>query len=65
MAVALVILAFANTTMMLTIAAVVMGAGFGAYTAVDLAMISLVLPRPEDRAKDLGVVNIANALPQV
>jgi MFS family permease len=62
---ALVILAFARDVGMVTVAAVVMGAGFGAYTAVDLALISRVLPRPEDRAKDLGVVNIANALPQV
>jgi MFS family permease len=64
-AAALVILAFARDTGMVTVAAIVMGAGFGAYTAVDLALISRVLPRPEDRAKDLGVVNIANALPQV
>jgi MFS family permease len=62
---ALVILAFARDVGMVTVAAIVMGAGFGAYTAVDLALISRVLPRPEDRAKDLGVVNIANALPQV
>ncbi len=64
-ATSLVILAFARDVGMVTVAAVVMGAGFGAYTAVDLALISRVLPRPEDRAKDLGVVNIANALPQV
>lgn len=62
---ALVILAFARDLGAVTVAAVVMGAGFGAYTAVDLALISRVLPRPEDRAKDLGVVNIANTLPQV
>jgi MFS family permease len=59
MAVSLVILAFTSDVFMLSIAAAVMGAGFGAYTAVDLAMISLVLPRPEDRSKDLGIVNIA------
>ncbi len=64
-AAALVILAFARDITMVTLAALVMGAGFGAYTAVDLALISRVLPRPEDRAKDLGVINIANALPQV
>jgi MFS family permease len=64
-AASLVILAFSRDIGMVTLAAVVMGAGFGAYTAVDLALISRVLPRPEDRAKDLGVVNIANALPQV
>lgn len=65
MAASLLLLAFARDTTSVTIAAAVMGAGFGAYTAVDLALISRVLPRPEDRAKDLGVVNIANALPQV
>lgn len=64
-AASLVILAMARDTGMVTLAAIVMGAGFGAYTAVDLALISRVLPRAEDRAKDLGVVNIANTLPQV
>jgi MFS family permease len=64
-AAALVILAFSRDVGMVTVAAIVMGAGFGSYTAVDLALISRVLPRPEDLAKDLGVVNIANALPQV
>jgi MFS family permease len=43
----------------------VLGIGFGAYTAVDFALITEVLPDAADRAKDLGVINIANALPQV
>ena len=47
------------------IAAAVMGFGFGIYTSVDFALITQVLPGAEDRAKDLGVINIANALPQV
>ena len=46
-------------------AAVLMGVGFGIYTSVDFALITQVLPGAEDRAKDLGVINIANALPQV
>ncbi len=46
-------------------AAVLMGIGYGIYTAVDFALITQVLPGAEDRAKDLGVINIANALPQV
>ena len=33
--------------------------------AVDFALITQVLPGAADRAKDLGVINIANALPQV
>ena len=46
-------------------AAVLMGVGYGIYTSVDFALITQVLPGAEDRAKDLGVINIANALPQV
>jgi MFS family permease len=46
-------------------AAVVMGCAYGIYTAVDFALITQVLPAAIDRAKDLGVINIANALPQV
>lgn len=46
-------------------AAVLMGVGYGSYTSVDFALITQVLPGAEDRAKDLGVINIANALPQV
>ena len=46
-------------------AAVILGIGFGAYQAVDFAMITQVLPAARDRGKDLGVINIANAMPQV
>jgi len=38
------------------------GLGFGVYMAVDLALVADVLPG-EDNAKDLGVLNIAGALP--
>ena len=64
-AAAIVVLAFARTQGTATIAAAIMGAGFGAYTAVDLALISRVLPSAGDRARDLGIINIANSLPQV
>jgi MFS family permease len=43
---------------------VVMGIGYGVYAAVDTALVIDVLPNPDDSAKDLGVLNIANALPQ-
>jgi MFS family permease len=39
------------------------GLGFGIYTAVDLALIADVLPNKANNAKDLGVFNIAGALP--
>ena len=38
------------------------GLGFGVYVAVDLALVADVLP-DKDNAKDLGVMNIAGALP--
>ena len=39
------------------------GLGFGMYMAVDLALVADVLPDKDDNAKDLGVLNIAGALP--
>ena len=39
------------------------GLGFGVYTAVDLALVVDVLPDKRNAAKDLGVFNIAGALP--
>ncbi len=46
-------------------AAIVLGIGFGVYLAVDFALCTEVLPAAAARAKDLGVINVANALPQV
>ncbi|MFE6157788.1 MFS transporter [Streptomyces sp. NPDC056486] len=37
------------------------GLGCGCYLAVDQALMTLVLPRAEDNAKDLGILNIANS----
>ncbi len=39
------------------------GLGFGMYMAVDLALVADVLPDSDNVAKDLGVFNIAGALP--
>jgi MFS family permease len=47
------------------VASVLLGAGYGVYLAVDTALITEVLPAATDRAKDLGVINIATAAPQV
>ena len=41
-----------------------LGGGFGVYLAVDLALITEVLPSVEDSGRDLGIVNIALTLPQ-
>lgn len=59
------LLGVGQTWPMAVVAAVVMGCSFGIYTSVDFALITEVLPGAEDRGKDLGVINIANALPQV
>jgi len=64
-AVALQLFAVVPTLPAAYVGAVVLGIGFGAYTAVDFALITEVLPEANDRAKDLGVINIANTLPQV
>ncbi|WP_104175124.1 MFS transporter [Arthrobacter sp. Y81] len=64
-AVASLILAFAPTWAGAIAGASVLGIGFGAYLAVDFALITQVLPSALDRGKDLGVINIANSLPQV
>jgi MFS family permease len=39
------------------------GLGFGMYMAVDIALVADVLPDKDNVAKDLGVFNIAGALP--
>jgi MFS family permease len=62
---AALMLAVGQTWTSAVIGAVLMGIGYGIYTSVDFALITQVLPGAEDRGKDLGVINIANALPQV
>jgi MFS family permease len=49
----------------MTVFAAVAGLAFGSYLAVDTALVTLVLPRREDTARDMGVLNVANAGPQV
>ncbi|MGW6708262.1 MFS transporter [Streptomyces sp. NPDC054956] len=44
---------------------VIAGLAFGSYMAVDTALVTLVLPSATDAARDLGVLNIANAGPQI
>jgi MFS family permease len=63
--VGLTMLALTTSLPMFFAAASVMGVGIGAFFAVDLALITDVLPDKEHKAaKDLGIFNIANSLPQ-
>jgi MFS family permease len=59
------ILAFAPTWTGALIGSAVLGIGYGAYLAVDFALLTQVLPSAASRGKDLGVINVANSLPQV
>jgi MFS family permease len=59
MGTAALLLTFVETWPAAMVAAVLFGAGFGAYLAVDQALITQVLPAAKDRAKDLGIINIA------
>ena len=62
-AVAMLLLAFFQTWTIVLVAAAILGLGLGAYLAVDVAIVTLVLPSTENRAKDMGIINIANTLP--
>jgi MFS family permease len=41
-----------------------LGCGAGCFYAVDIALVTQVLPSQKDAGKDLGVLNLANTLPQ-
>ena len=62
--VAMFVIALATDLTGFLVGAALSGLGFGVYIAVDLALVTDVLPDKDGAAaKDLGVFNIANALP--
>jgi MFS family permease len=65
MAAGAVVLAVWPTWPAALVAAALLGTGYGVYMGVDTALVTEVLPAEADRGKDLGIVNIANAAPQV
>jgi MFS family permease len=60
---ALFVIASASTVSGYLVGMGIGGLGFGMYMAVDLALVVDVLPDADTAAKDLGVLNIAGALP--
>jgi MFS family permease len=60
---ALFVLAAATNVNGFLVGMAISGLGFGVYFAVDLALVTQVLPDNDNAAKDLGVFNIAGALP--
>ncbi|CAM5600531.1 MFS transporter [Streptomyces canus] len=65
MAVATGVLAVWQTWPSAIVVAALLGVGLGVFMSVDFALMTDVLPTALDRGKDLGVINVANALPQV
>jgi MFS family permease len=61
--VAMFMVALAGDFAAFLVGVAVSGVGFGVYVAVDLALVTQVLPSAADTAKDMGVFNIANSLP--
>ncbi|MGW0537295.1 MFS transporter [Streptomyces sp. NPDC003032] len=64
-AVALLIPAVSPTWTAMIVFAALNGLGFGCFMAVDNALVSMILPSAEDAARDLGVLNMAQAGPQI
>jgi len=60
------LIATSDSYTMLLFGVALTGMGHGVYEGVDLALVTDVLPdRDRHAAKDLGLLNIANTLPQV
>lgn len=62
-AVSLLLFASAHSFSLFVTAMIVFGVGQGLYLSVDVVLAAAVLPNPEESAKDMGVLNIGNALP--
>ncbi len=65
MAIGMTLLAVQPAWVLVITGVVFAGIGFGLYSAVDVAIVTEVIPEAEESARDLGIFNIANALPQV
>ncbi len=63
-AAAIAILALVPSWPAVMAAYVLYGCGSGCYYAVDMALITQVLPSARDVGKDLGIINLSNTLPQ-
>jgi MFS family permease len=60
----LVTIGMAQTVLQFFIGSAIAGVGMSVYYAVDLALVATVLPDPDNSAKDMGIFQIANTLPQ-
>jgi MFS family permease len=63
-AVAALLLALVPDLGVAMVAAGLLGLGYGCFLSVDQALATQVLPAAQTRGKDLGIMNIATAVPQ-
>jgi MFS family permease len=63
-AIAALMLAFIPSFDVAMVAAGILGLGYGCFLSVDQALATQVLPDAHTRGKDLGIMNIATAVPQ-
>lgn len=63
-AVAALLLALVPDLTVAMVAAGILGLGYGTFLSVDQALATQVLPDAQSRGKDLGIMNIASAVPQ-
>ena len=61
---AALLLAFVPDYSIAMVGAGLLGLGYGCFMAVDQALATQVLPSSHTRGKDLGIMNIATAVPQ-
>jgi MFS family permease len=64
-ALGLAVVGMATTMQAFIVGIAICGLGQGVYIAIDLALVTEVLPNKDtDAAKDLGIFNLASAMPQ-
>lgn len=63
-AIAGVLIAFVPSYELMFLGAAMLGISYGCFMAVDQALATQVLPSSHTRGKDLGIMNIATAVPQ-
>lgn len=59
------VLAFVTAWGLVVVCAFALGAGYGAFQSVSQALSIVVLPDPARAGRDLGIINIASAIPAV
>jgi MFS family permease len=59
------VLAGTDAWALVIVCAFALGAGYGAFQSVSQALSLVVLPSPANAGRDLGIINVASAVPQV